>query len=79
MVTETITLLRREYDRLRHAERRFTEEYETKAAEMRRLVNQAHSQLGAATRDIDKLRARIEELEAALQSPPVTESVTNRD
>ena len=62
-MSETITLSRREYDRLRQAERYWAAEYERKATEMRRKENQAHAQLEAATRDLDKLRLRVKELE----------------
>ena len=55
-------------------------EYERKAAEMRRMVNQAAEQLDVSVREIQQLQARVKELETALQqSQAVTESVTNGD
>ena len=58
---ETITINRVEYQRLCRAEEYYAAEYERKAAEMRRLVNQAHEQLAVALRDIEKLQARLVE------------------
>ena len=64
LVTETVTLTREEYERLRARPQWYEEEYERKAAEMRRMVNQAHQQIAATMRDIEKLQARVLELEA---------------
>ena len=58
----------------------FEAEYDRKAAEMRRMVNQAHEQIGATMADMQQLQARVRELEAALaQSQAVTDSVANGD
>lgn len=39
-------------------------EYDRKAAEMRRMINQANEQLDVSVREIQQLQARITELEA---------------
>jgi len=43
----------------------FEAEYDRKAAEMRRMVNQAAEQLDVSVREIQQLQARVKELEAA--------------
>ena len=40
-------------------------EYERKATEMQRMINQANEQLAIATREIQQLQARIKGLEGA--------------
>ena len=51
-------------------------EYERKAAEMRRMINQANEQLAVSVREIQQLQARVAALQ---QSQAVSESVTNCD
>ena len=41
----------------------FEAEYERKAAEMRRMINQAAEQLDVSVREIQQLQARVRELE----------------
>ena len=43
----------------------FEAEYDRKAAEMRRMINQAAEQLDVSVREIQQLQARVKELEAA--------------
>ncbi len=68
-LTEYITISRTEYERLRQAKHQYeTEyercgaEYECKAAEMRRVINQAHEQLAVAVREIQQLQSKRTEL-----------------
>jgi len=42
----------------------FEARYEAKAAEMRRMINQAHEQLSVSIREIQQLQTRVKELEA---------------
>ena len=44
---------------------RYEAEYQRKAAEMRRMVNQAAEQLDVSVREIQQLQARNKELEGA--------------
>ena len=62
---EYITIPRFEYDRWRQAASQFEAEYERKAAEMRRMIDQAYRQLDVEVRDMNAAIARIKELEAA--------------
>jgi len=69
-LTEYITIPRSEYDRLRRADRQYEARYEELAAEMRRMVDQAHRQLDVGVRDMNTAIARIKELEEAHASKP---------
>ena len=62
--TETVTVMRAEYERLRARSQWYEAEYERKADEMRRMINQAHEQLSVSVREIQQLQARVKELEA---------------
>ena len=62
--TETVTVMRAEYERLRARSQWYESRYEADAAEMRRMINQAHEQLSVSVREIQQLQARVRELEA---------------
>ena len=48
-------------------QQQFEAEYERKAAEMRRMIDQAHEQIGVGVRDLTIAIARIKELEARIK------------
>jgi len=64
---EYITVPRSEYDRLHRAGRQYEARYEALAAEMRRVIEQAHSQLNVGVKDMNTAIARIKELEARVE------------
>ena len=68
---ETITINRVEYKRLCRAEKYYAAKYERKAAEMRRMINQAHEQLAVSVREIQQLQAKNKELEGDDSRPIV--------
>ena len=67
MLTDMITITRAEHDRLRQAERYYESRYERQADEMRRMIDQAHEQIGVGVRDLTTAIARIKELEARIK------------
>ena len=70
---EYITIPWFEYDRLRQADRQFEAEYERKAAEMRRMIDQAYEQIGVGVRDLTTAIARIKKLEARIKELEATD------
>ena len=76
-LTEYITIPRSEYDRLRRADRQYGAAYEAKAAEMRRMIDQAHEQLAVGVKDMNTAIARIKELEEALKEAKLVTPVAD--
>ena len=64
---EYITIPWFEYDQWRQAASQYEARYEAQAAEMRRMIDQAHEQIGVGVRDLTTAIARIKKLEARIK------------